>query len=83
MDKQHNAKKLANSSQQQRHNYSREGVNDPQVVPSQLPTHAAPKFPAKAPNASFSVVEKMKRKNVNISMWNFVATIPSQKKLLQ
>ncbi len=31
----------------------------------------------------FSVVEKMKKTNVNISMWDVVATIPMQKKLLQ
>ena len=58
-------------------------MNDPQVIPSQLCVHATPKFPIKAPNASFSVVEKMNRKSVNISMWDVVATIPSQKRLLQ
>ena len=31
----------------------------------------------------FSVVEKMKKTNVNISMWDAIATIPMQKRLLQ
>ena len=42
-----------------------------------------PKASTKAPNASFSVVELMKKRNINISMWNVVATIPMQKRLLQ
>ena len=31
----------------------------------------------------FSVVEKMKKTNVNICMWDVVATLPMQKRLLQ
>lgn len=50
-------------------------MNDPQAVPSQPSTSRAS---TKKYNASFSVVEKIKKINVNISMWDVVATIPSQ-----
>ena len=57
-------------------------MNGPQVIPTQPPTHAVPKASAKAPNASFNVVEQMKKKNVHISMWDVITTIPMQKRLL-
>ena len=55
-------------------------MNDPQAVPSQPSTSRAS---TKASNASFSVVDQMRKTNVNISMWDAMATIPSQKRLLQ
>lgn len=55
-------------------------MNDPQAVSSQPSTSRAS---TKASNASFSVVDQMRKTNVNISMWDVVATIPSQKRLLQ
>ena len=58
-------------------------MKHPQVVPSQPPTHVVPKASTRVANASFSVVEKMKKKNVNISMWDAIATIPMQNRPLQ
>ena len=58
-------------------------MNSPQVIPSQPPIHVAPKASTRAHNTSFNVVDQMKKTNVNISMWDVVATIPIQKKLLQ
>ena len=54
-------------------------MNNPKVVPPQDPTSRAS---TKKYNASFSVVDQIKKTNVNICMLDFVATIPSQKKLL-
>ena len=45
--------------------------------------NVAPKASTKAHNAPFSVVEQMKKTNVNIPMWDVVATIPMQRRLLQ
>jgi hypothetical protein len=83
VDQQHNATQPTNASQQQRKNDSRGDVGVPQVVPSQPSTHETPKVSTKAPNASLGVVDQMKKTNVNISMWDVVSTIPSQKRLLQ
>jgi hypothetical protein len=58
-------------------------ATDPQIVPSQPLTNAAPKVSTKVSNAPFNVVEKMKKTNVNISMWDAIATIPIQRRLLQ
>lgn len=55
-------------------------MNNPQVVPPQASTSRAS---IKTSNVSFSVVDQMRKTNVNISMWDVVATIPSQKRLLQ
>ena len=52
-------------------------------MPSQPLINAAPKDSTKISNAPFNVVEHMKKTNVNISMWDVVATIPMQKRLLQ
>ena len=73
----------SNAFQQQRQNNGKKGVSDPPVVPSQPPTSVAPKASTKVPTRPFSVVEQMKKTNVNISMWDVVATIPMQKRLLQ
>ena len=54
-------------------------MNNPQVVPPQAYTYRAS---TKTSNASFGVVDQMTKANVNISMWDVVASIPSQKKLL-
>ncbi len=43
----------------------------------------APKVSTKIPNAPLSVVEKMKKTNISISMWDAIATIPMQKRMLQ
>ena len=66
----------SNTFQQQRGNNGRKDVSDPSVVPSQPPTSASPKASTKGSTMSFSVVEKMKKTNVNMSMWDFFATIP-------
>lgn len=71
------------SHQNQRHNSNREDVNSPQVIPYQPPIHTTPKTSTRAPNASFSVEEKLKKTNVNIFMWDVVVTMPMQKRLLQ
>ena len=73
----------SNAFRQQKRNDGRKNVSDPLVVPSQRPTREAPKDSTKVPTMPFRVVEQMKKKNVNISMWDFVAAIPMQKKLLQ
>lgn len=73
----------SNTLQQQRQNNSRKDVSDPHVVPSQSATNAAPKVSTKLPTMPFSVVEKMKKTNVNISMWDAISTISMQKWLLQ
>ena len=73
----------ANAFRQQKQSNSRGDTNDPKVIPTQPPTHAAPKASTITPNASFNVVEKMKKTNVNISMWDVVAIVPMQKRLLQ
>ena len=48
-------------------------MNNPQVVTSQA---SASKASTKTSNASFSVLDQMRKTNVNISMWDVVATIP-------
>ena len=80
ISQQHNTKQPTNFPWKKRQDESKGDVNEPQVVPSQPSTSRAS---TKASNASFSVVDKMRKKNVKISMWDFVATIPSQMKLLQ
>lgn len=77
------ASQQANTFQQQRQDDRRKDVSDPQVVPSQPLSNTAPRVPTKVSSAPFSVVEQMKKTNVNISMWDVVPTIPMQKKLLQ
>jgi hypothetical protein len=72
----------SNTLQQQRKNNGRKDISDPQVVPSQSPTIVAPKASAKVSNTPFNVVKKMKKTNVNISMWDVVTTIPMQNRLL-
>ena len=77
------ANQQENTFQQQRQNNNRKDASDPQIVPSQPLVNAAPKASTKVSNAPFNVVEQMKKTNVNILMWDAVATIPMQKRLLQ
>jgi hypothetical protein len=72
----------SNTFHQQRQNHGKKDASDPQVTPSQPPTIVAHKASTKEPTMPFNMVEKMKKTNVNISMWDFVATIPMQKRLL-
>ena len=75
---QHNASQPTNVPWQQRQNNSKGDVNDHQVVPSQSST---PRASTKASNEYFSVVDQIRKTNLNIYMWDIVAT-PSQKRLL-
>ena len=57
---------------------------EPQTSQIQLSIHTVPKDLVKEVSAPpFNVVDQMKKTNVNISIWDVVATIPSQKKLLK
>ena len=80
VSQQHNANHPANTSQQKRQGKRRDNVNNQQIVP---PQDSTSKDPTITSNGPFSVVEQMRNNNANISMWDAITNVPSQRRLLQ
>lgn len=70
-------KSQSNVAPQQRQDISNEKSTKPQTSQIRPPIHAVPKASVKEDNTPFNVVYQIKNTNVNISIWDVDATIPS------
>lgn len=73
----------SNFAAQQKKDMGNKKSTEPQTAHFHSSVPIAPKALTKEISTPLNIVDQMKRTVVNISIWDVVASIPSQKKLLQ